>query len=91
MAVRSTPNFTFPFDTSILLFLKYYLLFFSANVKPFRIIFNSDAYETANAQDATDEAAGGNTGTHSQNQNRPKSQNTSPDFGYMVQKCKTKL
>ena len=29
--------------------------------------------------------------THSQNQNRPKSQNTSPDFGYMVQKCMTKL
>ena len=25
--------------------------------------------------------------THSQNQNRPKSQNTSPNFGYVVQKC----
>ena len=29
--------------------------------------------------------------THSQNQYRPKLQNTSPNFGYMVQKCKTKL
>ena len=26
-------------------------------------------------------------GTHSQNQNKPKSQNTSPNFGYVVQKC----
>ena len=25
--------------------------------------------------------------THSQNQNRPKSQNTSPNFGYVVQNC----
>ena len=25
--------------------------------------------------------------THSQNKNRPKSQNMSPNFGYVVQKC----
>ena len=25
--------------------------------------------------------------THSQNQNRPKSQNTFPNFGYVVQNC----
>ena len=29
--------------------------------------------------------------TRSQNQNRPKLQNASPDFGYIVQKCTTKL
>ena len=32
-----------------------------------------------------------NSPTHSQNQFKPKLQNASPDFGYMVQKCKTKL
>ena len=30
-------------------------------------------------------------GHHSQNENRPKLQNTSPNFGYMVQKCWTKV
>ena len=29
--------------------------------------------------------------THSQNQNRLKSQDTSPDFGYIMQNCTTKL
>ena len=29
--------------------------------------------------------------THSQNQNRPKSQNTSPNFGYVVLNCQRKV
>ena len=41
---------------------------------------NDGQFDTSAEQEAT-------KATHSQNQNRPKSQNMSPNFGYIVQKC----